>query len=69
MRRNAVTPARRSINRTGGDTSSQEGFINSSVLTGFLVIGVAAVLAMLFWLPYWLVSELLGLPSRRPHVS
>jgi hypothetical protein len=39
------------------------------MLTGFLVIGVAAVLAMLLWLPFWLFSELAGLSSRRPRVN
>jgi hypothetical protein len=29
------------------------------MLTGFLIIGVAAALGVVFWLPWWLVSELI----------
>lgn len=39
------------------------------MLTGFLVIAVAAALAVLLWLPYWLFSELLGLSGRVQRVT
>lgn len=39
------------------------------MLTGFLVIGVAAVLAVLFWLPWWLFSELMGTGQFRARLN